>query len=360
MNFKGFEILDASNSEDTRKWLDLWLSWPGKEIQAHPGYVKLFSDENSKPMCACLDTQNGKVLYPFIMRNLVTESYCKNLGYPIYDITSPYGYGGPYKWSTQNPEILALEFWSKFDQWAVKNGIVSEFIRFSLFEDELLDYPGTKECKFDNIVRKLCMDEDELWMDIKKQLRDSIRKAVRNGIRIEEDFTGKKLNHFLEIYYSTMDRRNADRWYYFPKTFFEQINKELFGYFAYFYATLNEKPVSTTLVLTSSHIAYLFLGGTYGEYLNMCPNSYLDYEIILWAKRKGLKYLVLGGGHGSNDSIYRYKKSFAPSGIVPFYTGTRIIKGELYYSIIKDKKNIYKQKGIEWEPKDGYFPAYRG
>ena len=65
------------------------------------------------------------------------------------------------------------------------------------------------------------------------------------------------------------------------------------------------------------------------------------------------------GGHGSNDNIYRYKKSFAPTGIVPFYTGTRIINEKLYYLIIENKKTIYKQEGIEWNPKEGYFPAYR-
>jgi len=359
LNFKEFDILDAGNTEDMKKWIDIWLSWPEREIHAHPGYVKLYADENSKPVCAYLNTQDGNVLYPFILRNLGREWYCENLPFPIYDITTPYGYGGPYKWNDKNPEILALEFWEKFNRWAVKTCIVSEFIRFSLFENELLSYPGTREYKFDNIVRNLNMNENELWMDIKKQLRNNIKKAITNEIKIEEDFTGKNLHHFLEIYYNTMDRRNADKWYYFPKTFFEQINKELIGHFVYFYATLNGEPVSSTLVLSSGHTAYLFLGGTYGEFLNMYPKSCLDYEIILWARKEGLKHVVLGGGHGSNDNIYRYKKSFAPSGIVPFYTGTRIIKEELYHLIIENKKNMHKQKGTEWEPKEGYFPAYR-
>ncbi len=359
MYFEGFEILDASISEDSNKWIDIWLSWPEREIQAHPGYVKLFCDENSKPMCASLNTQYGSVLYPFIIRDLKREIYCKNISHAIYDITTPYGYGGPYKWRAKNPKTLALEFWEKFDRWAMKTGIVSEFIRFSLFKDELLTYPGNKEYKFDNIVRKLNMDEEELWLDIKKQLRNNIRKAIRNEIKIEEDFTGKDLNHFLEIYYSTMNRRGADSWYYFPKTFFEQINKGLAGHLAYFYATLNGQPLSSTLVLLSSRSAYLFLGGTYGDFLNMSPNSYLDYEIILWAKRRGLRYVVFGGGHGSNDNIFRYKKAFAPSGIVPFYIGTRIIKEELYHLLVENKKAICKQEGIEWKPRDGYFPAYR-
>lgn len=359
LKFEGFEILDAGVSEDSKKWIDIWLSWPGREIQAHPGYVKLFCDENSKPMCASLNTQDGSVMYPFILRDLKREPYCKNLPHTIYDITTPYGYGGPYKWKAKNPETLALEFWREFNRWAVKTGIVSEFMRFSLFEDELLSYPGTKVHRFDNIVRNLNMNEEELWLDIKKQLRNNIRKAIRNGIKIEEDFTGKKLNHFLEIYYSTMDRRNADSWYYFPKTFFEQINRDLAGYLAYFFATLNGQTISATLVLVSSRAAYLFLGGTYEDYLSICPNSYLDYEIMLWAKNRGLRYVVFGGGHGSNDNIYRYKKSFAPTGIVPFYTGTRIINEKLYYLIIENKKTIYKQEGIEWNPKEGYFPAYR-
>ena len=37
----------------------------------------------------------------------------------------------------------------------------------------------------------------------------------------------------------------------------------------------------------------------------------------------GFVLRVLGGGYGADDGIFRYKRSFAPHGLVPFFVGRR-------------------------------------
>ena len=34
---------------------------------------------------------------------------------------------------------------------------------------------------------------------------------------------------------------------------------------------------------------------------------------------------MLGGGYGADDGIFRYKRSFAPHGLVPFFVGRRVL-----------------------------------
>lgn len=35
-------------------------------------------------------------------------------------------------------------------------------------------------------------------------------------------------------------------------------------------------------------------------------NDFLKFEVIKWAKEKGFKNYVLGGGYGTDDGIFQY------------------------------------------------------
>ncbi|MFK4998691.1 GNAT family N-acetyltransferase [Bacillus sp. N9] len=80
------------------------------------------------------------------------------------------------------------------------------------------------------------------------------------------------------------------------------------GNFVYIHVLNEDKVVSTELVLYGSENCYSFLGGTDRNYFKLQPNTLLKYEVIKWAKEKGLKRFILGGGYGKDDGIYKYKK----------------------------------------------------
>ena len=93
---------------------------------------------------------------------------------------------------------------------------------------------------------------------------------------------------------------------------------------------------------------YSFLGGTLSDYFAYRPNDFLKYSIIKWGIENHYKRFILGGGHGTEDGIFKYKKSFAPhDGCTPFYVGKRIIN-ESIYNNLSDSKN-----------KSDFFPLYR-
>ena len=63
-----------------------------------------------------------------------------------------------------------------------------------------------------------------------------------------------------------------------------------------------------------------------------------------------IEFISICSSIESDDGIFRYKRSFAPRGLVPFYVGRRVLDPELY-------RDLTESVGGPREP--GYFPAYR-
>lgn len=355
-----FQIWNAADLKDTEKWVASWESWPQREVYAHPNYVKLYTDgKKSQAFCAFWESADTYVLYPFILRDLTVEPFWSPEVGPAADIVTPYGYGGSYVWGNGDIQGIADEFWAHFDAWAAQQNLVSEFVRFTLFRDTVLKYPGEQEEKLQNVVRSLNLDEDLLWMDFKQKVRKNVNKAQRSAVHVELDPIGKRIDDFLRLYEHTMERRDASVGYYFPRAYFEQIHQTLRGQFMYFHAIHDEKVISTELVLVSANNVYSFLGGTDSNSFDLRPNDLLKYEIMLWAKNHGKHRFILGGGYEVGDGIYHYKLAFAPNGVMPFFVGHRVFRTDLYDKLVENKTALTKSEGREWVPRPGHFPTYR-
>src|SRR5215469_6723294 len=101
-------ILDASSAEDRAAWVEIWDSWPGHEVWAHPGYVELFARPADRVLAAVSDD----VMFPFIMRALSDEPWT-DPDEQACDITSAYGYGGAFAWGSP---AAAETFWDELDR----------------------------------------------------------------------------------------------------------------------------------------------------------------------------------------------------------------------------------------------------
>jgi len=354
-----FKVLNIKDAADRAQWTALWEQWPQKEVHAHPAYVSLYLNEMTEAYCAALESEDGNILYPFICRDITKEPY-GNVGVvPLWDIITPYGYGGPFLWNCSNANAVASYFWRVFDLWAAKKNIVSEVIKYNLFNDHMLPYCSAKDEQMKNIVVDLRPDEEVLWMSFDHKVRKNVNKAVRAGVHVAVDTRGERLNDFLKVYKETLDRRAADRKYYFNAEYFTKMHEGLPGQFAYFHALHDNQVISTELVLISAESIYSFLGGTLKEKFSLSPNDLLKYEIIKWAKNNSKKYFVLGGGYENEDGIYRHKRSFSPAGIFPFYIGSRICNAVLYNKLLNNKKEMELSKGNSWAPVTGFIPEYR-
>lgn len=261
-----------------------------------------------------------------------------------YDITSPYGYGGFMGRITHREQLL--DAWNTHCR---ENGYVCGFVRFSLFSDYRTYFDGETESRTRNVVRNLVPTPEEIWMDFKPKVRKNVKRANACGLKIVRDPDGTYLEDFLRIYYGTMERVNAAPHFFFPRSFFQTLN-EMKDNVMYFHAVHGDKIISTELVLVGGENCYSFLGGTDSAYFEMRPNDLLKYEIILWARKKGMKNFVLGGGYGADDGIFQYKSCLAPNGICDFWIGKKIWDAPVY-------EELCRTVGADMSTQ--FFPAYR-
>ena len=346
----GFKVLNSLKNEDEKLWEELWKKTWQKEVFLNPKYAQLYNTKNQTAKCAIYDDEKTIILYVFIQRKIDIELD----EYTYYDIITPYGYGGPC-YSGIKCEYTEQKFNDLFKVWCRENKIISEFIRFTLFDDQLIYYPGKIENNNFNIICNLEKDEETIWKDFKHKVRTNVRKAISNGVTVRTDENGDSIEDFLEIYYHTMDRNNAKDFYYFSKDYFNSIIKNLKDNYIIVNVINDSEIISTELILISQETMYSFLGGTKSEYFNLRPNDLLKYEAILWGKKNGMKKYVLGGGYEVYDRLYDYKLSFEPKGVYSFKVGKRIFNKKIY-NLITDK--VLADKSEE-EIERNYFPLYR-
>jgi len=323
-------------------------------VFAHPDYVSLFARDQDTPIAVYAEEPGGFVLYPMILRPIDSDLAAAAEG--ASDLTSPYGYGGPFLSGTFGD---AAGFWRAFDDWARTRKVVSEFVRFSLFDDQLLAHPGARDERLMNVVRDLTCDEAAMWADFDHKVRKNVNKARREGVTIEIDPDGARLDEFLQIYTTTMDRRAASKGFYFGREFFERIVRTLRGQFVFVHARHDNRVISTELALVSARHVYSFLGGTDEASFALRPNDLLKLELMLWAKQQGRRAFVLGGGYAPEDGIFKYKRGFAPHGLVPYFIGTRVLDADRYATLTAAHEHHGRARDAGWNPSPGFFPRYR-
>ncbi|WP_282035616.1 GNAT family N-acetyltransferase [Saccharicrinis aurantiacus] len=341
------KVLKAQNIEEHKEWLNIWENWEEREVFAHPNYLSLY--QNSEACCAIYQKKDKKVIFPFCLRKIDL-----NVGDNIvYDIITPYGYGDIYYLGEGSFKNELNNFRSLFESWAVENNVVSEFIRFDLLSNSRLLYSGKVCLNNENIICHLNKGEEVIYREFSAKVRRNIKKAKRSGLEISMDSSGTDLDDFLELYYSAMNRLGAHSKYYLDKAYFHKLHQGLKGHFSYFYVSWQGKKIATALVLVSAQKIYFFLGGSDQNYFSMRPNDLLHYEIINWGIANKKEIYVLGGGVDAGDSLFNFKKGFAPKGNVPFYVGTKIYNTVLYDSLCKHK--LERKKKLE----NISFPEYR-
>lgn len=335
-----WKVLDRREPDQLSTWLSAWAASDEADPFVHPTHADLFTGPGDAAHCAVLTWDGGSILLPFVLRAID--------GTRRHDVTSAYGYGGPFA-SGEVTVDRWRDFWAAFAAWCAGQGVVSEFLRFSTSPDPHdIAYPGQLHHRSTTIVRSLDLEPEALWMDVEHKVRKSVNKARRSGVEISVDTEGERLAEFLAIYEGTMERRGAHERYLFGRPFFERIRDEMRGSFAFFHADADGVMVSTELVLTGRRTMYSYLGGTDDSAFALRPNDLLKHSIMMWGAETGRTAFVLGGGASPGDGIERYKLSFAPDGARPFSTGERVVDAGVYGALAGDV-----------DPGDPFFPAYR-
>jgi len=350
-----FQVLSYDNPKDRQKWRSICQSFKEIDIFYYPEYVYLFERKgDGKAHCfVYYDGENGIVIYPFLRRRINELPIFNDISDDLTDIISPYGYSGYLR---NISAVNMSNFINAFHNYCLQNNIVSEFIRFHPILNNFSycsDNINIREWN-QTVVVDLSLSMDDIWQNISPSCRNKIKKAQKNHVEIIHDRNFDHLDDFCNLYTDTMKRLQAEEYYFFSKSWFKELIKLLPHNSALFHGVYNSSIIMSGIYIFDRDFIHYFLSGSIYETRHMGANNLLLYEVSIWAKPRGFKYLHLGGGYQQDDSLYRFKASFSRLK-TPFYIGNVIHDHDCYHYLARRRESAASKESKYSQ----FFPAYR-
>jgi lipid II:glycine glycyltransferase (peptidoglycan interpeptide bridge formation enzyme) len=354
-----FDIFKINSDYGKKKYLSLISLLQTKDPYSQLDYLDIFSEGLENLVCFSgfnKEINSNVFLLGHLNPIRIGEEKAK-----YFDITTPYGYSGPI--SSKNAlESDIIAFWKNLDNWYLVNNVVSEFVRFNLSNNHL-NYSGEVFQTMLNIKGEI-INEELQWKSFDRKVRKNVNRAKREKLCSDIYFMNiadDEISNFYNIYINTMVRTNASEKFYYSLEAFKRFIKSNDQHCAICTVYFNQIAIASELVLISKDSIYSFLGGTDEDFFDKRPNDFLKVELINWARKKNIKFYILGGGYGIEDGIFKYKKGFFPSDLVNYYTGRKIINKKVYKQLVTKASNFRLAKGSNKLDigDDTFFPLYR-
>ena len=306
-----------------------------KDIFYSPKLAKLYEETiylGHKILCAIAIFDNNFIMYPFVKRNISTL-VGKELPGEFYDATSIYGRGGCVS-TNFNAEMYSF-FYENLESYFHSNSIICAFDRFHpvLNNHIYVNKKTLVECLGGFIIVELEKDSENVYKNFKYSLVKDLRKAEKNNLKIFYDSSDEGIKIFKCLYQQTMNRKNADNFYYFSDKFYDLMPKKIEENFLIGFAELNGEILSTELVLRQGIFSHSFLGGTSEKGYELRANQALKFDLINKFINAGLKYYLLGGGIKNEDGIFKYKKAFSCNQEIKSYVGKTVYNPKKYLEL---------------------------
>lgn len=267
---------------------------------------------------------HGDVLYPFLVRPL-EGGRC--------DITSAYGYGGPYGHGPWRDAFASA---------CRDHAVVSEFVRFHPLRANQSNAGGDLRTWLlhDVITVDTTLDDDGLLAQMAPTARNKLRKAQRAGVQVQRS---DDLDAFHELYTASMQRLGARRFYFFSREFFDALRGLADD------LVLLDAGLAAGLFLCGGGAMHYYLSGATAQARDVAASNLLLFEAMRLARSRGLTTLSLGGGLRAGDPLHRFKESLG-AGRAAAWLG----------SAVHDRPTYEQLSAAAGAPLDDpFFPAYR-
>lgn len=316
------------------------------DIYFEPTWGELFSEkDDGKAEIFEYENENGKIYYQFVKRRIDL----KLNGVEYFDTITPFGYNGPIVLNTKEGkrEELIRDFDIEFSKYCSQNNIITEFVRFSPWLRNHIDFEGIYDLKNNHCTYGIDLTVNDVFYDeFSQSARCKIRKSIKNNVVIEYDFTGNSIKEFCRLYNLTIDKNGIKDFYIYSEKYFNHIFKSLGKNIFLINAKLQDEYISSSILINyGDYLHGLFLGND-PKYLSLGVNSHIIYEACKFGKENGKKYFHLGSG---SVSLSKFKESFTKKGIFDIYLGNKIRNEKVY----KEMCTANQKDNAD------FFPIYR-
>lgn len=278
-----------------------------KDVYFLEEYQRLYAGNGQEPRCVYAQDERGIMLLPYLHRSFSFD------GHTWYEQETAYGYGGPVC-STEDLAFRADSAAAIF-RTMQQEGYLVGFVRFHPLLDNYRGLEGVGRIIEGQqvIVMNLQGTEEEIWMrEIHRKNRSAIKRSERDGLRFEADYDFAHLPDFLRLYNSTMDKLGAEKFYYFPDSYYQSIRTDFPGSFLGL-VWAGEEVAASAIFFRSAPFGHYHLAGSNPAFLASSPNNLLIWKAALELKSKGVELFHLGGGTTTDpeDSLFLFKHRFS-------------------------------------------------
>lgn len=324
------------------------------DIYFEEKYGRLYENNSDSELISFnFESEEGQILYNFLKRKIPIsireETY--------YDLISPYGYGGPVILKLKNEQEkkkLISDYEDRFEEFCKRENIVSEFVRFHPILNNAIDFKSIYDIEYDRKTFGTNLLNDNPYLnDFSKSARKKIKKILKDfelGFSVEENV--EDLSDFKEIYYSTMNRKDASEEYYFDDNYFKKILNYFPNNLLIVRVFLEDKIIGMGLYFKYGKFIHTHLSGTLTEYLKYSPAYILKYALVEYGIENNFGLIHYGGGKTSqeDDSLKEFKQRFGVKTQFDFYTGKKEWNSRIYNELCATKESVGNLN---------YFPLYR-
>ena len=153
------------------------------------------------------------------------------------------------------------------------------------------------KCRLTNFSTRLSIsgkNEDDIWKQISKKRRNSIKKALRSDLEIRNGTTENDFQHYYRMHTACLGRGRGDL----------LLNYRIFGSirdklvagrdYVMMLAYHQGVPIAGTISFVFMDKVYLWNNVSYKEFWNLNPNDLLYWEVMRYACERGYKVVDLG------------------------------------------------------------------
>jgi hypothetical protein len=297
------------------EWDALLASLPARERDLFFGspWLLLWQERgDGRAMGAVYRDEGGMVLYPFLLRELTALPYLGDEFAGRFDVTSPYGYGGPLV-TKGAPEGTVACFREGFAAWCRTAGVVSEFVRFHPLLDTRLPFAPFMDvgeagqivwCRFD---QGACRVGDQLSATARRNVRAAREAGLTSTIERSPD----AYDRFADLYADNAARRRAAPFYRFDRSHVQRLRERLGQAQALVGVRREGELVAGALFLRSDDYVHFHLLAADRTCAGLRPANLVFFEALQWARALGVTAVDLGGGYRGDDELLRFKTGFA-------------------------------------------------
>lgn len=351
-------MLSIITFDESDKWDSIVKSFKDYDVYYLSGYTKAFRIHgDGEPILIYYHDEGIRAINVVMIRDIAMDKKFKDKieTQSLFDITTPYGYGGFIIEGILNESNLK-KLNEEYRDYCRSKNIISEFVRFHpVLENSKINSGIYEVIDLGKTITMKLISKEQIWNDLSSKNRNVIRKAINSGVEIFWGRSPELIDEFIPLYNSTMSKDDATGYYYFNKEFYNSILEDLKYNSMIFYALYNQMIISIAIILFGNGNMHYHLSASHREYQNYAATNLLLYEAACWGYENGYKSFHLGGGLGSKeDSLYKFKKPFNKNSETYFSIGKKVFNQEKYDGLTK-----LRLQENEDDCNTIFFPRYR-